>query len=51
MAADSGEEKLTGISKYFNSTTVRGRANVAKATYGALAVIALYFYLKPKKSK
>lgn len=27
------EEKLTGMSKIFNGTTIAGRANVAKATW------------------
>ncbi|XP_076183905.1 ATP synthase F(0) complex subunit k, mitochondrial [Ptiloglossa arizonensis] len=46
---DSPEKNLTGFSKYYNSVTDRGRANVAKTTYAAIALIALYFYLKPKK--
>ena len=46
---DSPEEKLTGLSKHFNSVPDRGRANVAKATYAGIALLAIYFYLKPKK--
>ncbi|XP_023944457.2 ATP synthase membrane subunit K, mitochondrial [Bicyclus anynana] len=50
--ADSVDEsQLKGLSKYFNSTTNRGRANVAKATYAVFGVIALYFTLKPKAKK
>ncbi|XP_059619648.1 ATP synthase membrane subunit K, mitochondrial [Phlebotomus argentipes] len=41
--------KLTGLSKYFNSVTNTGRANVAKATYASVALLVLYFTLKPKK--
>ncbi|XP_072765985.1 ATP synthase membrane subunit K, mitochondrial [Anoplolepis gracilipes] len=43
------EEKLTGLAKHFNSQTMYGRANVTKATYAGIGLIALYFYLKPKK--
>ncbi|KAL6439776.1 hypothetical protein ACFW04_004068 [Cataglyphis niger] len=44
-----GEEKLVGLAKHFNSQTMYGRANVTKATYAGLALITLYFYLKPSK--
>ncbi|XP_076228424.1 ATP synthase F(0) complex subunit k, mitochondrial [Nomia melanderi] len=47
--SEGSEPKLTGLSKYFNSVTDNGRANVAKATYAAIAAIGLYYYLKPKK--
>ncbi|BES92908.1 up-regulated during skeletal muscle growth 5 homolog (mouse) [Nesidiocoris tenuis] len=43
------ESKFTGLSKYFNSETLRGRANVAKATYAVIGVIILYQMVKPKK--
>jgi up-regulated protein 5 len=46
-----GEEKLTGLTKYFNSQTMYGRANVTKATYAGIGLIVLYFYLKPKSKK
>uniref|UniRef100_T1H7G8 Up-regulated during skeletal muscle growth protein 5 n=1 Tax=Megaselia scalaris TaxID=36166 RepID=T1H7G8_MEGSC len=49
MAGADGAEKLTGLSKIFNGTTMAGRANVAKATYGAVALIIAYNMLKPKK--
>ncbi|XP_014479666.1 PREDICTED: up-regulated during skeletal muscle growth protein 5 [Dinoponera quadriceps] len=45
------EEKLTGFYKYFNSSTVYGRANTSKVTLGATALICLYFYFKPKKQQ
>ncbi|XP_037936230.1 ATP synthase membrane subunit DAPIT, mitochondrial [Teleopsis dalmanni] len=49
-ASDAAEEaKLTGLSKHFNGTTMRGRANVAKATYGVVGLIIAYNILKPKK--
>ncbi|XP_014214309.1 tudor domain-containing protein 5 [Copidosoma floridanum] len=44
-----GSENLKGLAKIFNSQTNYGRANVAKATYGAVALFMLYSYLKPKK--
>ncbi|XP_063974016.1 ATP synthase membrane subunit K, mitochondrial [Diachasmimorpha longicaudata] len=44
-------EKLTGIHKYFNSTTVNGRANVAKFTLSVLGLVIAYNVLKPKKAK
>ena len=30
----------------FNSTTIKGRANVAKVTLGGLAAVAIYFKMK-----
>ncbi|XP_046986278.1 ATP synthase membrane subunit K, mitochondrial-like [Schistocerca americana] len=51
MAGDAKVEEgqLKGLSKYFNSTTNTGRANVAKATYAGVGLVILYFMLKPKK--
>ncbi|XP_055534685.1 ATP synthase membrane subunit K, mitochondrial [Wyeomyia smithii] len=50
MAGDSVDEaKLKGLSKIFNSETMRGRANVAKATYAGIGLLILYFSLKPSK--
>ncbi|XP_014224335.1 putative 60S ribosomal protein L33 [Trichogramma pretiosum] len=46
-----GSEKLTGLSRIFNSQTGYGRANVAKATYAAVGLIIVYQMLKPKKDK
>ncbi|KAL1497223.1 hypothetical protein ABEB36_008219 [Hypothenemus hampei] len=43
------DPKLTGISRYFNSSTIRGRANVAIATYTVL--IGYFIYAKFFKSK
>lgn len=40
---------LKGLGKIFNSVTVSGRANVAKATYGVIGLVILYNVLKPKK--
>ncbi|OWR43920.1 putative stretch regulated skeletal muscle protein [Danaus plexippus plexippus] len=46
------ESQLKGLAKYFNSTTNRGRANTAMATYAVMGAVILYFTLKPKsKSK
>ncbi|XP_012228634.1 ATP synthase membrane subunit K, mitochondrial [Linepithema humile] len=44
-----GGEKLTGLAKHFNSQTMHGRANVTKATYVGLGLLALFLYLKPSK--
>ncbi|KDR11975.1 Up-regulated during skeletal muscle growth protein 5 [Zootermopsis nevadensis] len=51
MAGDAhvDESQLKGLSKYFNSVTATGRANVAKATYASVGLLILYFTLKPKK--
>lgn len=40
---------LKGLGKIFNSVTTSGRANVAKATYGALGLLIAYLTLKPSK--
>lgn len=50
MAGHGNEPELKGLLKHFNSTTDYGRANFAKATYAAVALISLYFYMKPKKA-
>ncbi|XP_063633762.1 uncharacterized protein LOC134804582 [Cydia splendana] len=42
------DPKLKGLSRYFNNSTIRGRANVAKATYAFFGVVILYNMLKPK---
>ncbi|XP_028900086.1 putative 60S ribosomal protein L33 [Zeugodacus cucurbitae] len=50
MAGESAEEaKLTGLSKHFNGSTMRGRANVAKATYAVIGLVIAYNLVKPKK--
>lgn len=36
------DHKLKGITRYFNSCTIRGRANVAKLTIGSFFLIYLY---------
>ncbi|XP_063632919.1 uncharacterized protein LOC134803996 [Cydia splendana] len=49
MAGDNADgAQLKGLSKYFNSQTYSGRANVAKATYAFIGVVILYNMLKPK---
>ncbi|KAK4288122.1 hypothetical protein Pmani_038838 [Petrolisthes manimaculis] len=51
MAGDAGVDasQFKGLSKYFNGTTVAGRANVAKATYALVGLIVAYNMIKPKK--
>ncbi|XP_046399297.1 ATP synthase membrane subunit K, mitochondrial [Ischnura elegans] len=50
MAGDHVDEsQFKGLSKYFNGSTMRGRANVAKATYASVGLLILYFTMKPKK--
>lgn len=36
------DPKLKGITRYLNSCTIRGRANVAKLTIGSFFLIYLY---------
>lgn len=48
---DASEPKLTGFSKYYNSVTVQGRANVAGSTLLAVFGAGLYFYFKSKSKK
>ena len=36
---------------FFNSTTMKGRANSAKATLGVVAAIGLYYKFKPGSAK
>jgi len=43
------DAKFTGLSRYFNSYTNFGRANVAKATYAGMALFFVYYKLKPAK--
>uniref|UniRef100_A0A646QE96 UpMuscle5 n=1 Tax=Hemiscolopendra marginata TaxID=943146 RepID=A0A646QE96_9MYRI len=43
------DAQFKGLSKYFNSVTDTGRANVAKATLLGVGLIGLFFWLKPKK--
>lgn len=53
MAGADGvdESQLKGMSRYFNSQTTTGRANVAKATIGVTALFVAYLMLKPKSKK
>ncbi|KAF7253222.1 ATP synthase membrane subunit DAPIT, mitochondrial, partial [Varanus komodoensis] len=47
---DAGTQyQFTGIKKYFNSFTITGRRNCVLATYSGVALLILYFKLKPKK--
>ncbi len=39
-------EKLEGLSKHFNSATIRGRSNVAMATIGTLVLGVLAYKVK-----
>ncbi|XP_054839573.1 ATP synthase membrane subunit K, mitochondrial [Eublepharis macularius] len=41
--------QFTGIQKYFNSYTMTGRRNCVVATYASIAMIIMYFKLRPKK--
>ncbi|EFX88741.1 Neb-camp generating peptide-like protein [Daphnia pulex] len=52
MAGDhAADSQFTGMSRIFNSTTLRGRANVALATYGFIGAIILYNMVKPSKKE
>nr|XP_056705790.1 ATP synthase membrane subunit K, mitochondrial [Euleptes europaea] len=47
---DSGSNpQFTGFQKYFNSFTITGRRNYVLATYASIAMIFMYFKLRPKK--
>ncbi|XP_059104026.1 ATP synthase membrane subunit K, mitochondrial-like [Peromyscus eremicus] len=45
-----GQFQFTGIKKYFSSYTLTGRMNCVLATYGSIALLVLYFELRPKKT-
>ena len=45
-----GQFQFTNIKKYFNSYTLTGRMNCVLATYGGIALLVLYFKLRPKKT-
>lgn len=51
MAGDAGVDpsQFKGLARYFNASTISGRANIAKATYGVLGLIILYNVVKPSK--
>ncbi|EDV38490.2 uncharacterized protein Dana_GF19492 [Drosophila ananassae] len=40
-----------GFKKYFNGTTINGRANVAKATYATLALLYIFYRMRKGGSK
>lgn len=44
------DEDFKGIKKYFNTYTLRGRANSAKAVYAVLIPTIIYFaFIRKKK--
>lgn len=43
------DPKLKGFQRYFNNYTIRGRSNVAIATFSGLALIFVYRKLFKKK--
>ncbi|XP_059102011.1 ATP synthase membrane subunit K, mitochondrial-like [Peromyscus eremicus] len=45
-----GQLQFTDIKKYFNSYTLTDRMNCVLATYGGIALLVLYFKLRPKKT-
>ncbi|XP_008104791.1 ATP synthase membrane subunit K, mitochondrial [Anolis carolinensis] len=47
--AHGSQHQFTGFQKYFNSYTITGRRNYVLATYASIAMIILYFKLRPKK--
>ncbi|KAG7176281.1 ATP synthase membrane subunit DAPIT-like [Homarus americanus] len=50
MAGDPvNSSQFKGLSRYFNGSTLAGRANVAKATYAVMGLIIAYQMLKPSK--
>ncbi|KXJ81403.1 hypothetical protein RP20_CCG020025 [Aedes albopictus] len=43
---------LKGFTRYFNASTIRGRANVSKATIAGMFMGWVYFkFLKPEKPR
>ncbi|XP_075533280.1 ATP synthase F(0) complex subunit k, mitochondrial-like [Dermacentor variabilis] len=48
--AGANEPQFQGLSKYFNTVTQTGRANIAKATYLVFGTIGLYYWAKKKPS-
>ena len=45
------DTSIKGISRYFNSQTGRGRANVSKLTLGTFAAYLLYLKFRPSSKK
>jgi len=43
--------KLTGLGKYFNTLTTKGRVNIVAATYGTIAVGYLLYKMRSPKSE
>ncbi|XP_025421150.1 up-regulated during skeletal muscle growth protein 5-like [Sipha flava] len=55
MAHEEGDPaeiaKLTGMGKYFNTLTTKGRVNIVCATYGTVAVGYLLYKLRSPKAE
>jgi len=53
MAGNDGVDpsQFKGLSKYYNSHTVTGRAGAAAITLGVVGIGVLYMLLKPKAKK
>lgn len=47
--ANIDPELIKGWRKYYNSYTAQGRFNVSASTLSAVALVGLYFMLRPKK--
>lgn len=50
VMAGANEPQFQGLSKYFNTVTQTGRANIAKATYLVIGTIGLFYWSKKKSS-
>lgn len=51
VMAGGHEPQFQGLSKYFNTVTKTGRANIAKSTYLVLGTVGFLFWAKKKASK
>ncbi|XP_013144243.1 PREDICTED: uncharacterized protein LOC106107785 [Papilio polytes] len=51
MSGLEDDPKLKGLSRYFNSQTDRGRANVSKVTMSLVAMYYVYYKLTRPRSK
>ncbi|XP_035305547.1 ATP synthase membrane subunit DAPIT, mitochondrial-like [Cricetulus griseus] len=49
-AEGDGQFQCTGIKNHFNSYTLTGRISCVLATYGGIALLVLYFKLRPKRT-
>ncbi|XP_037286427.1 uncharacterized protein LOC119179457 [Rhipicephalus microplus] len=50
VMAGAHESQFQGFSKYFNTVTKTGRANIAKSTYLVLGTVGFLFWAKKKAS-